>query len=413
MALNCTGLDDRQGSFASYVDKLRNASDGDFTLAQQCKSQICTALWGGGNPDISGVGMSVGYICSSILGAGLAMLYLLSKRSTRIKETLVLKLLSVFDDCATFFAFSIQIACIVVLARVDYGITAVSMDDVTVRVTWTVSVLTLLPLMYTLILPGMTQPQVGGCPTKSARKASSSSSNRRDLLFSICWACSVYSFMSRMIESFGKNPIGADPDDDLTVAEWKTLQDICLAGISRISSAEDRLINAFGIMAFLILSGVAMSKILMAGIRRHYDHKMQQYQGLISKSRELVSTLKLVLVAAIPLLSVVRSYFRLQSFQATMIHTLGTQDSDGQWGFGQVVSVVVFLPVLVEACFSWYEQEKEHTEELDDLGESITMPEPHSRISNSDDADDDVSQRIVEMSPSGSTAKILRNRQTM
>lgn len=57
MALNCTGLDDRQGSFASYVDKLRNASDGDFTLAQQCKSQICTALWGGGNPDISGVGV--------------------------------------------------------------------------------------------------------------------------------------------------------------------------------------------------------------------------------------------------------------------------------------------------------------------------------------------------------------------
>lgn len=58
MALNCTGLDDRQGSFANYLTKVRSATNGDFVEVNQCKAQVCTALWGDGNPDISGIGVS-------------------------------------------------------------------------------------------------------------------------------------------------------------------------------------------------------------------------------------------------------------------------------------------------------------------------------------------------------------------
>ena len=58
MALNCTGLDNRQGSFAAYISRLKSATGGDFTRAGLCKAEVCIALWGDGNPDISGVGVS-------------------------------------------------------------------------------------------------------------------------------------------------------------------------------------------------------------------------------------------------------------------------------------------------------------------------------------------------------------------
>lgn len=62
-----------------------------------------------------------------------------------LMKKLALRLLSSFDDCATLFTFSIQIASIVVLARVEYGLSATAMGDVTVRTNWTVSALTLFP----------------------------------------------------------------------------------------------------------------------------------------------------------------------------------------------------------------------------------------------------------------------------
>lgn len=52
----CSLLDVRKG-FAEYVALLHNASGLDLDLVKTCKSDVCVALWGGGNPDITGVGV--------------------------------------------------------------------------------------------------------------------------------------------------------------------------------------------------------------------------------------------------------------------------------------------------------------------------------------------------------------------
>lgn len=54
--LNCSHLAVRK-SFAAYAQDLVNETGGDFVLLNQCRRQVCTALWGAENGDVSGIGV--------------------------------------------------------------------------------------------------------------------------------------------------------------------------------------------------------------------------------------------------------------------------------------------------------------------------------------------------------------------
>ncbi len=55
-SINCHSLVSRT-NFPSYIASIRRATANNFTLVSQCQAEICNALWGSGNPDISGVGV--------------------------------------------------------------------------------------------------------------------------------------------------------------------------------------------------------------------------------------------------------------------------------------------------------------------------------------------------------------------
>ena len=55
--LDCTSLATRT-SFASYVTELNATTAFDPALLEDCKGNICSTLWGNGNADISGIGVS-------------------------------------------------------------------------------------------------------------------------------------------------------------------------------------------------------------------------------------------------------------------------------------------------------------------------------------------------------------------
>ena len=55
--MDCVALATRK-SFGSYIRLLFDQTDGDLTRLRQCKPQVCIALWGQGNSDISGIGVS-------------------------------------------------------------------------------------------------------------------------------------------------------------------------------------------------------------------------------------------------------------------------------------------------------------------------------------------------------------------
>lgn len=312
--------------------------------------------------------MVVGYIFAAILGGMLALLYYSTNHSRRFKHGAKWsrKLLVSFHECASLFAFSLQIACIVVLARVDYGISTASMGNSTVQITWAVSVLTTLPLLYTLVLvdtidqdsmiPG-DRPNHGESYDEKESKASDLETEFRLVLFVICWALSFYPFLSRMIEEFGSSKIGEGEGTVISVQDWNTIQQICLANTVPVTASENRLMNAVGIMGSLILSLFAISKIIAATLQRHYPEVVEKLSQVLRSdyTSRSVRFLSFGVLVAIPLLSggLLWSFFRLQRFQAGVAGHIGSQDSDDQWSFGQVVAVTVFMPVFVQGLLEW------------------------------------------------------------
>jgi hypothetical protein len=45
------------GDFNKYIDKLRLETNFDGNNLTLCRQGICNAIWGTGNPDISGIGV--------------------------------------------------------------------------------------------------------------------------------------------------------------------------------------------------------------------------------------------------------------------------------------------------------------------------------------------------------------------
>lgn len=58
--LNCY-LFDEYASFTQYVEKIMDVTGGNLSLIEECKAEVCGRLWGTGNADISGIGVSTLY----------------------------------------------------------------------------------------------------------------------------------------------------------------------------------------------------------------------------------------------------------------------------------------------------------------------------------------------------------------
>ena len=54
---DCSPLGQFNGGFEAYIHRLRNQTGFNKALLAFCDSEICGALWGVGNPDVSGIGV--------------------------------------------------------------------------------------------------------------------------------------------------------------------------------------------------------------------------------------------------------------------------------------------------------------------------------------------------------------------
>jgi hypothetical protein len=114
--------------------------------------------------------------------------------------------LHAFYDAAIFLCLSIQIASIVVLARLNYGISA-DMGDTATRLTWSVSLVTLLPLVYAAFMPQLLEEEKELSAIHSPDQSSTWFEEGKQYypkqglhfkLFLLCWGLSIYPFMSKM-----------------------------------------------------------------------------------------------------------------------------------------------------------------------------------------------------------------------
>lgn len=221
-----------RSEFSAYIELLRNATDNDFSLVDSCRMNVCGALWGLGNPDISGVGMAAGYLMESALCVfivGASLWYEMTDRKNTLAKLLLSSGIRAYHDTASFFTFAIQVACIATLSKADWGLGADGMGGITKEITWLVSSLSLLPLMVVVLRPhvceeaesvDIARQSVRGSHTFTPRIETREASDgvggdgsaaitkarleQRLVFFVVCWALAFCSFYSRMGGTFGK-----------------------------------------------------------------------------------------------------------------------------------------------------------------------------------------------------------------
>jgi len=405
---NCTTLSSRT-SFPAYISTLRNTTHNDFRRVDACRLQVCGALWGTGNPDVSGIGMAVGYLLETFIATGLLCIFAWMRRQRRQRGRVVptrLKLLNVlvataartFYDTAAFFTFAIQTACIVTLTRVDFGISASGMGALTMEIVWLVSSLTMLPLLPLVLETRIYQDDLGGvagsealmedasvaggsseqrkedCSDRAVQRNDFESAARQDLRFLsfvICWAMAFCPFFSRMSGTFGKiyvhcvvlkaeyitgqSRIGDGRDSSISTADWRLIENVCFRDVQRIERPLETLLTACGIMSYLLLSAIVIGKIAWT-LTEEYRARWFVWTtkpGRISQA--WISRCYTTMCAIVLALLIIQfwGFYRVRQVQKDMTLAAGGDFSDGEWTFGQIVAVIVFLPVFVELAFVW------------------------------------------------------------
>ncbi|ORY71684.1 uncharacterized protein BCR38DRAFT_17683 [Pseudomassariella vexata] len=367
--MDCSILVDFE-SFEQYMQLLGNTTNFGVDSMRACQPVICRAIWGTGNPDISGIGMFVGYILEVGLGLGTTLLFVIFRHFESdhwlwrsFKNPLGDgPVMAVFFDSAAYFAAAVELACITSLVKRDYGIDSNGFGAKEARITWAVSVLVALPLMYPIAILAK-QPQ---------------RSKHRLFLFCLVFLLSLYSIISQAIQNLGPTKIGEGAADGggtvVTDKDWQNIEAVCFGGDALFSSVENTVLTALQLIAFGFLLMLVLVSIL-----RHWLHRRTPGQdpgednrgiqllpagnpvldlvvkvGISLKSRKGVKAF-LVLgptILAVPLLWGV---FRMRQVQRALANATGNTYADNEWTFGQIMSVVTFTLVLAEVAYLWYD----------------------------------------------------------
>jgi hypothetical protein len=140
-----TELDD----FSSYIRLLDSRTQFKKDNLEACQSEICTAIYGTGNPDISGIGVAIGYVLEITLSVFLSLAVIVPRQSGKTSQwhRIAKTGLAAFVDSAAYFALSLQLATIAVLVRKDYGISTADLGAIEARISQSVAVVSIVPLV--------------------------------------------------------------------------------------------------------------------------------------------------------------------------------------------------------------------------------------------------------------------------
>ncbi|KAF4955200.1 hypothetical protein FGADI_4782 [Fusarium gaditjirri] len=358
-SINCsqwTELND----FSEYIQDLDSKTHFIKSILESCESEICNAIYGTGNPDISGIGVAVGYVLEITLSIFLSLAVMMFKRSGKNSQRheVAKACLEAFVDSAAYFALALQLATIAVLARKDYGISTADLGAIEARISQSVAVVSMMPLLYPVALLE---------PAAKTSTRANIKHNARLLLLSVTVALSFYPFLSRCIHAFGISPIGEGKGSEVSSTDWSVVEDMCFPeeyrNIGRSTTFKS--LNGLELTASMIT--YISTFWLLAGLPGTcygHDEKAEEAKEAEDKTswrervnkwfsdRPLVAVLPLLVFAGltIPLLWVI---FTLRNVQEQMSENMGEKYDGNYWGFGQIVSIILFIPVGVEMAYRW------------------------------------------------------------
>jgi len=375
---NCSGLE-RFSDFDTYIEVVRDRTKFDEAALIQCQQQICLAIWGEGNPDISGIGVSVGYVIEVVLAFLLAAAVLaVQARETRPRwcrslDEVLCAAFAAFFDCAVFFALAVELASLVMLAQKDlFNVPTNEFGANDVRIATANSVVCLLPLLYPLAVhwthrvdagEGHDQEHQEQRPRQCNRCAEGDKRDIRLSLFYLLIPLHFVPFLFQCTYNWGPSRIGSSPTADgsviATEAEWNAVLRICFGDVRQFSNAEMYIIAVFEILGSLIVFAFALWHSV-ATVVLYLDGRgktmMGKWIALIKwrlRERNFWLTIMLLLTPLGLSVPLRRGIFRLRDIQGKLAERMGSQYTGNEWGFGQIIGLVIFAPVFTEALWAW------------------------------------------------------------
>lgn len=370
--INCSDLSSMT-TFPAYVTKMRQVTSNDFSVISQCKPEVCNALWGSGNSDISSIAVGsatvettlvivdakpsrciIGYIIENALA--FALVLLLSILQHRLQAPvanppspshrylkIALRVVSRYQECATFFAFSTQLACLVILLEYRFNISVADIGYSTANIAEAVSLLTLLPLIYIAFQPSLLRDTQA-----TGHKNDDHAQTLRFGLFVLCWLLHIYPFSSRMYHAFGPR------SGELSFIESSQIKDLCFTDVNGSARSEVIAMRFFAVIGHFLVNLLTVTK-MVKGL-----FKLPRFAQWIPTSIQKYGRkvpFGAVLFILLPALAIsqIWTILRIQSIQKEISSSAGNQDADGKWSFGQIVAVTLFSPVPVEMLvgFLW------------------------------------------------------------
>jgi len=389
---NCSALE-QLVDIDNYIALIRNQTNFDEALLLPCQRQICLAIWGEGNPDISGIGVSVGYVIEVGLGflLGAAVLAVQADRLQRRRrrrrrwwwcrglDRVLDAALDSFVDCALFFALAVQLASLVMLVQKDLvSVAARGFGANDARIATANSVVCILPLLHPLAACAAAAhedsdreedrppPPVELDERPQRRRHldrcfEEAKSDTRFALFYLLTLLFFVPFVLQCIHNWGPSRIGDGPTGDGTVvaseAEWGATLRVCFGDVRQFSTAEMAAIAVFELLGSLVVFGFAIGRLSLAALRRSrwrravagVTENLTGSDGRIGVRLSVV----LLLVPLVPAVPLLWGIFRLRHIQGKLADRIESPYTGNEWGFGQIIGLVIFAPVLTEARTAW------------------------------------------------------------
>ncbi|KAF4871078.1 hypothetical protein CGCSCA1_v009689 [Colletotrichum siamense] len=360
--------------FDKYIIAVEKETNFTDEFLSSCRKDICGAIWGDTNPDISGIGVSIGYAVELALGFSLAIIVLLIRqrqgRRWEFFQIVTKKGLEAFFEFAVYFAIAVELATTVMLVNKDFGINTAGFGANEAQNALAIAIICVIPLVYPIAL----LPTRMFHPESARQKAIERKSEQEDkkhkfrlLLFCLVVVLFFYPFLSQCIHNWGPLRVGERAGKNgstlIKLDDWARIQQMCFGHVGRLTDAEYWLLAVCEIIASLLILLFTLWHAMGVGLQRWKDE--EKFQGKEGKGTVMLSRTRNVLQRGwhghrimLLFLPVVLGgvllwcIFRLRNIQEAAAFRLEIDYSGNDWGFGQIVGIIIFAPVVADMGFA-------------------------------------------------------------
>lgn len=166
--------------------------------------------------------------------------------------------------------------------------------------------------------------------------------------------------MSQMIGDFGPSQVGqgAGPGGAtiITTDEWNNLTSLCLSGVEYLSTAEQKVLSGFGAAGSITITTYGLLSLLWFITTRRFPETAKiirhKFSSNFLQANRKQNTIWFI-IFVVPLLTIPQLWgvLRLRDIQKGLANATGNVYVDNQWTFGQVVAVMIFIPIFTEVGY--------------------------------------------------------------